>query len=613
MTHQLEQNFTTEENKKIVTTPAAFGILRKGLIANLGTKRAKGFLLRYGWSIGESDAKEAMKINSSLDFLLNQASIFHLRSGQIGDVEAERYIEFDENQEIKSFQAVGKWIDSFEVKEHLTHYGPSDEPVCHTLTGYASGYMSTVCNKKIIVKETSCIGKGDAECCYEVRLEKDWGSELEEENKYYQEKRIVDELEYTYEQLLKEKNYIKKVSTFHSMLTESVSNGSDLQEISDIAYRLLGIPVTIEDLGFQKIVFSGINEEDYCKLDKDLKAHLLKKNRATNKLPLFSETSRINTANQERLITPIIVQKKIIGYCTLLYLDNLEKDMSNDFLLIERLSNAASLFLLNQKSSFDAFERMKGFFLEQIIKGEYTSKKEIINRGRYMGFDFETPSYIIAVQYTEKGNRSKPGTDHFDEIAETIVKYMDIQGYKALISQFNGQIIMLMPENNQILFIMEKILKHIETVYPSHQYKIGISDKAEDIESIMENVEESLMALRMSADKKIIQFSDLGIVGVLINSQNINGIKKIARQELGSLFSLGDGKKKELLKTLYVFLSNGGKLQQTMDDLSLSMSGLMYRINKIEQLINKDLRDPSQSYQLLLILDSLQALGELDI
>jgi len=72
-------------------------------------------------------------------------------------------------------------------------------------------------------------------------------------------------------------------------------------------------------------------------------------------------------------------------------------------------------------------------------------------------------------------------------------------------------------------------------------------------------------------------------------------------------------KQKELLKTLYVFLSNGGKLQQTMDDLSLSMSGLMYRINKIETLINKDLRDSSQSYQLLLILDSLMALGELEI
>ena len=34
------------------------------------------------------------------------------------------------------------------------------------------------------------------------------------------------------------------------------------------------------------------------------------------------------------------------------------------------------------------------------------------------------------------------------------------------------------------------------------------------------------------------------------------------------------------MKTLYVFLSNGGKLEQTMGDLALSMSGLRHRIEE---------------------------------
>ncbi len=128
---------------------------------------------------------------------------------------------------------------------------------------------------------------------------------------------------------------------------------------------------------------------------------------------------------------------------------------------------------------------------------------------------------------------------------------------------------------------MGKILKHIENTNPSCDYKIGISDESDDIETVLEYIDESFIALRMSAEKKMIHFSDLGIVGVLINSKNINGIKKIAKQELGPLYNLSDAKMYELIKTLYVFLANGGKLQKTMDDLSLSMSGLMYRINKI--------------------------------
>lgn len=601
-------------NKKILSTAAAFGLLRKGLIENLGTKRAKGFLLRYGWNLGISDAEEAMKTSSSINELLNQASILHLSTGHFRDIQSERIIEMSDSETIKSILGKGKWIDSFEAMEHIKHHGQSEAPVCHTLTGYASGYMSTVCRKSVIVKEISCIAMGDAECCFEARPQEDWGYEIQEELKFYHESNIIDELEYTYEQLLEQRNFIETVSKFHKKLTESVSNGSNLQDIADSTFKLLRIPISIEDLSFQKIVYSGLKEEQYSSLNNNLKENLIRKNRNNhNLLPLFNETTRIVTGNQERLITPIIVQKKVIGYCTFLYINELGKSAETDIMFIERVANAASLYLLNEKTSFEALEKMKGYFLEQILKGQYSSKEEIVKRGRHMGFDLENPFYIAAMDYKEKGKITQNSFDHYEQILETIAKYLDIQGYKALIGQYEGQIIMLIPETANIIAIMEKILKHIETTYSTYQYKVGISDKSEDIESILDYFEESLIALRMSTDKKINGFKDLGIVGVLINSKNVSGIKKIAKQELGPLYKLNDAKQKELLKTLYVFLSNGGKLQQTMDDLSLSMSGLMYRINKIETLIQKDLRDSSQSYQLLLILDSLMALGELKI
>jgi PucR family transcriptional regulator, purine catabolism regulatory protein len=609
----LEPNYIEDGNKKILTTAGAFGLLRKGIIENLGSKRAKGFLLRYGWSLGVSDAKEAMITSTSIEYLIKQASILHLGTGHIGDIQSERLIEMVDSENIKTISGKGKWIHSFEAYEHLKHHGKSDSPVCHTLTGYASGYMSTICKKSVIVKEISCIAKGDPECCFEMKLQVDWGMEIQEEIKFYHEINIIEELEYTYEQLLEQRNYIEKVSKFHKKLTESISNGSNLQDIADTTFGLLQIPISIEDLSFQKIVFSGMNEQEYNSLSKELKESLIRKNRKNNILPLFKETTRLTTENQERLVTPIIVQKKVIGYCTFLYQREIEKSTENNIMFIERVANAASLYLLNEKTSFEALEKMKGYFLEQILKGQYTSREEIINRGRYMGVNLETAFYIAAIDYIENSKAAKDRNEHYEQILESIAKYLDIQGHKALIGQYEGKIIMLIPESSNILPNMDKILKHIETTHPSYKYKIGISDKSEDIEHVMDNLDESFITLRMSTEKKIIHFNDLGIVGILINSKNVSGIKKIAKQELGPLYTIGDSKQKELMKTLYVFLTNGGKLQQTMDDLSLSMSGLMYRINKIEKLIKKDLRDSSQSYQLLLILDSLLALGELEI
>jgi sugar diacid utilization regulator len=596
-----------DTNKKILTTSAAFGVLRKGLIKNLGTRRATGFLLRYGWSLGVGDAEEAMKISTSIDFLIKQAAVLHSSTGQIGEMQSERIIEMDDSGKIKSIHAKGKWINSFEANEHLRHHGKSDTPVCHTLTGYATGYMTTICQKPVFIKEIACIAMGDPECCFEMRLYEDWGTEIQDHLQLYHEMNIIEELEDTYEQLLEKSNYIEKLSTFHKKLTDSVSSGSNLKDIADTTFKLLRVPVAIEDLSFQKITFSGIAEEEYLHLNQDLKTNLIKKNRnKSSRLPVFQETTRLKTGHQERLITPIIVQKKIIGYFTFLYAKDGVDFSENDIMFIERAANAASLYLLNEKASFEAIEKMKGYFLEQILKGQYSSKEEIIKRGRFMGFDFDAPFHIAAFDFTGK-------EAHSDQLLETIAKYLDIIGHKALIGLYDGRVIMYIPSNTNLLADMDKILKHIENTDPSRQYKVGISDECDNIEAVLEYVDEALIALRMSTERKMIFFAELGIVGVLINSKNINGIKKIAKQELGPLYKLNDAKMLELMKTLYVFLKNGGKLHKTMEDLALSMSGLMYRIGKIEKLLKKDLRDPSQSYQLLLILDSLLAMGELEI
>ncbi len=62
--------------------------------------------------------------------------------------------------------------------------------------------------------------------------------------------------------------------------------------------------------------------------------------------------------------------------------------------------------------------------------------------------------------------------------------------------------------------------------------------------------------------KKIVEFHSLGIVGVLINSKNMSGIKMIAKEELRLLYDLEDPKAIELLKTLYFYLLNGGKVSR---------------------------------------------------
>lgn len=612
-----------DQDRKIITSSIAFGILREGLIKNIGMERMKGFLIRYGYQLGLNDANKAMENMESLENLLGQGPVHHSMNGQIQGTDFTGYVELELDQTIKSVFGEGNWVGSYEALEHINRFGISDSPVCHTLVGYASGYMSTVCNHTVIAKEVSCVGKGDSECRWIVKSLTDWNDEVQGELQYYCETPIVKELEYTYEQLLEQRNYISRVSNIHKRLTEEVTNGTDLQSIANLVYEIIGIPVIIDDFNFRTFVYSGLSQDDFLTLDSDFKS-LQKDLRSSFILSKesyeYSNVARkkiISTEHQERLFAPIIVRKKILGYCTFIYSDKKKHNLEYDFMILERVANAASLYLLNEKTSFDSFERMKGNFLEQLLNRQYSSRNEILKRGRFISLDLGQPFHIATLGYVSKQNSLDNELLLHEQILETAYLYFNDQKRKVLIGQREGHLVFLVPKDSlnqlHISDLFHGFVEYLERTYDQCTFKMGISNEGEQIDSAYRYYDESVLALRMTTQKKVVMFESLGIVGILINSKNVSDIRVMAKQFLGPLYGNDDAKSIELMKTLYIFLLNGGKLEQTMKDLSLSMSGLMYRIQKIQSVIQRDLRNPTDSHQLLLLLESLLALGELKV
>ena len=72
---QIKQNGSIfiEDDRSILISISAFGTLRRNLIENIGLERMKGFLIRYGWELGQEDARKAKKkdfttIKEAVDF-----------------------------------------------------------------------------------------------------------------------------------------------------------------------------------------------------------------------------------------------------------------------------------------------------------------------------------------------------------------------------------------------------------------------------------------------------------------------------------------------------------------------------------------------------------------
>ena len=110
-------------------------------------------------------------------------------------------------------------------------------------------------------------------------------------------------------------------------------------------------------------------------------------------LPIGKKT--IKTDKQEKLISPIFVEKKLLGYCSFLYMDGKSHNEEKDYLILDRFANAISLVLLNEKTRFESFERMKGNFLEQILQAQIPPY-EIIQRGKFANLDLDKPYYVVS-------------------------------------------------------------------------------------------------------------------------------------------------------------------------------------------------------------------------
>lgn len=155
----------------------AFAFLRKLLYDQLGEALARALLSQFGYRCGEGDY-HALNRFYSWDTQEDRLAIGPVMHTWEGIVLVEPEI-FDFDRATGHFLGRGVWKKSYEAQIHIDQFGISDAPVCHSLTGYASGWCSTFFGAPVLAIETLCAGKGDPHCKWEIKPVHEWGSEAD--------------------------------------------------------------------------------------------------------------------------------------------------------------------------------------------------------------------------------------------------------------------------------------------------------------------------------------------------------------------------------------------------------------------------------------------------
>lgn len=588
-------NLLLDSNNLLVST-SSFVTLKKTLLENIGSYKTKGFLFRFSYEIGVSaaNAKELQKDQSSH----RGSKSMHAMYGHVRDVIIDPNFNKLLNGSAKHIK--GQWIDSFEASLHKKYFEPSTQCECFTLCGYVSGFLSTKYNHPLVAVETKCVAKGDSCCEFEVRLEENWSPDT---IKVYKSANIINELETTYDALLHHKQLLDKISTFHNNLTQSVTEKLSLQEIIQSAYDVLHIPILIENLHGDEILQIGLSEKQ-LQLIKD-KQHSL---RYTQK---YSNNSFYQSPIHSKLISPVLINKKHYANCSFIYLSSQAME-ENDHLYLDRLSNVVSLCLLYENAKIEEQEHLTHTLFDRLIHKKFDSMNDLESYLKFFPFKIKSPFSTTVIQISQKQK-----SDLLIDLHEQLLlfsKHFNTYSVPSLFSILGENIVILntqYTDKKRFAKSLKSIIQYIEKRNSNYLYSIGISNSYKDLMEFEESLKEATISARISNQDKIKYYEDLGFLGNFIANMNATQLHATAKELLKELYDFNDVKKKDLLYTLYKYLSNGQKLKETMEALSISMGGLQYRIKRIESLLQKSLKDSSFSAYLLLILESLILLDEL--
>jgi DNA-binding NtrC family response regulator len=247
------------EQRVVILSAAAMGLLRKELIDTFGGDIARRLLMRFGFADGYHDAvnlRERFHWRDPLEGL-GSGAVLHTLEGIVRS-EIVRLERGDDGR----FEAEFAWHDSYEAEQHVHHYGGSADPVCWSLAGYASGYTSACLGQEVYFREAACMGQGAKQCTIIGRDAAGWGDDLPALRSDFQGASLKEEIdrlqvavhrraqhlarrERQLEERERELNLLRDRITRHAESRKFVVRSPAMQEVLELAAQVAPLDTTV--------------------------------------------------------------------------------------------------------------------------------------------------------------------------------------------------------------------------------------------------------------------------------------------------------------------------------------------------------------------------------
>ena len=241
------------ENRMVLMHTASLGALRKELIGSVGKEHTRRLLTRMGYAAGVRDAELAKRTRgqqSAVDAFLTGPQL-HMLEGAVRVTPKELHMDVANGQFVGEFL----WENSWEQEVHIRDFGQSEEPVCWSQIGYASGYTSAFMGRFILFREVECVACGHNHCRIVGKPLEEWGDAEEDANFFQSDSMLTHLLE-----LRTQIDYLRTTITQQTQTPQLVGNSKGFKHAFDLVSRAAETQVSVLLLGE-----TGVGKERFAR------------------------------------------------------------------------------------------------------------------------------------------------------------------------------------------------------------------------------------------------------------------------------------------------------------------------------------------------------------
>jgi two-component system response regulator HydG len=254
--------------RALVLDAVAMGILRQYLVDNFGDTATRAVLTQFGFAHGWRMAGAIQQ-----EFKWANDDEWRLAGPRIHTLGGLFRIQPGTEDPLSKQGAM--LLASYEAEQHLLHFGHSDSPVCWTICGLMSGYLSRTTGQEIYVLEDRCLGAGHAACHMLGRTRDEWGDERAEELAFFDSGRLADCLDVSLSAVTESLKAAEQKLRAHRRVLVRVAQDVDeplgiiaksakMQHIVELARRVAKVDATVLVTGE-----SGVGKERIARLVHD--------------------------------------------------------------------------------------------------------------------------------------------------------------------------------------------------------------------------------------------------------------------------------------------------------------------------------------------------------